>query len=446
MKRINVRTVFQFLFLGALTTVFFSCNGSAGPTPVTIDLSGAQSLFTVLQGTSSSGLTLKDTSSEEALGQLRKILADGTIQPVIYQDDNGQKVAAKVVPSQVFVGPDDKVYITFLNRGVLVGGKQCYLVRGTTGGPLECIGPDNGFNTFNGSTSNPTEAFNKNPPASQFDASNNFYYLADYHNPWSLKKLSPTGVITDFLKMNDEVGVAGFNVAPDGTIIFSGTTPSTLNTFLRKTTPAGGVVNLPGINFLENLLIAASGDIFSGLTRLPASTGWTTSESIILPMLTVDNNQQALVTSAGGGEDSSLLHDSFLEDTSGNVYEVIGDSAKRMYRVYPGTPVAVSPATDKVTFSRTSGNLLYYAGTDSSNKNIFRRIDLTDPTFPETDLLKGADIEVYRFQVWSTGNILFGGLRLSDNQLIIGEIDGKTLDITVKTTTTTRIDELVLIQ
>lgn len=428
------------LWILVVVMAFTASCGGGSSTSVTIDLSGAQALFTVSQADSSASQAAK-TTPEESLGYLRKILADGTIQPVIYEDSSGNRVASSATPNKVFVGMDGKIYIVFGGE-VLANGEPCFLVRGTTDGPLECFDSQD---LFEGD--DPGIIFStvlETIDSSKFDSQNNFYYKVQIGSAIKIKikALSTNGIVTDKMSFS-EVGIHSFAVAPDGTLFFKGQTGATGDSFFRRSTPEGGVANMDIDNFssVNNFIVLSDGDLFvaaSDVLHYTAASSWSSPETIVLSGLSLPKSEK-IVTSLGTSGNT------LCEDTSGNVYLWYSPSSQ-IFKIYPGTPVPVTPSDENVTLGKTSGNFLYYAGTDSSNKNIFKRIDLTDPNFQPTDLIGGADIEVYRLQVWSNGNILFGGLRLSDNQLILGEIDGTTLDLTVRTTTTTRIDELVLIQ
>ena len=120
-----------------ITIISCSSTSNTSDIPnVTIDISDAQALFIISENSSS---TLKlQTSSEEALGTLRKIMIDGTIQPVISYDIEGQTAAFPIIETGLFVGLDNKVYIIFSQPGVVVQGKNCYFVRSTVDGEIEC--------------------------------------------------------------------------------------------------------------------------------------------------------------------------------------------------------------------------------------------------------------------------------------------------------------------
>lgn len=441
-----------FLFLVGCTS------GSARP-DISIDLSDAQALFSVSSDTEAT--LIKKTTSEEALGVLRKLMSDGSIEPVILENSN----ASSVKPSSpIFIGPDGRVYMTF--ERVTVDGEDCRLVRVTTdSGEMECYGPHNGIGD------NTTELFPSGDkdtadgfdfPSNHFDNEGNFYFLHWENNSSGellniIKKLSPSGEISTVIEYPYfEIRMEQYLVLQDGTIIYSTGATS------RRTTADGGIENLD-FDISAGDIVASNGDLllynssFSTVTRV-VSNGSEMTEEEIFPVVEDEaevDELLALVTSAGTG------FGSILEDQSGNIYvllDVDNGTNGSIYRIYPGEPVLVSSmqsvvegnenesGSGSITLARTAGNYLYFSGVDSDNNNIFHRVDLTDDTFPETDLLQGEDIEVFRFQVWSNGNILFGGLRFSDNQLILGEIDGESLEISVKTTTSTRVDDLVLLQ
>lgn len=252
-----------------------------------------------------------------------------------------------------------------------------------------------------------------------------------------------TDLITDYMYLSD------FLVLPDGSVITTGQTKSTGSQWTRRVAPQGGLQTIAPeqMQFLDRY---PDGNVYMG-------GFWSQYSLAVGRFLTATNQLDTKYwigsSSAEPAADFYFDRDAFCSDgqaatragfcqgngamlrdsattSDGQVFVIAGSGANNILaRYYPGLvfpDIAIRP-----TAVVAAGRKLVLAGLSGTGQNV---ISIYDPASDEAATVVGPDneIEAYHFSYSPSRNeVLFDGLRFSDNTYVLGRIDMDTNAVTV---------------
>lgn len=382
----------------------------------------------IFQTSNAVGIALPATGS--AGSGLLAVNRDGTVVDAV---SNG------TAPIQDFYSaPNYRVYVTFRTATALtLGATPCVLAE---------VNPDTGVPTcvdseLSSISLTPTMFGRGNSPV-QFDVAGNIYYLGSLNVNGSTPKQALRKYVNGNVVslINDNITINDFVVLPDGSTLLSGTTASTGATWLRKLSPAGAlstISNTANTSFMRKF---ADGNIYIGQT---GSSGgvilrWITSAGQLdpRPWMTMQLNSDAYFYvgqicltgwtkypgfCGGSGIQLSALFNFGTERTLG-IVGMSGTAGANLIQYYP-TVEFTNTVLKSITLAISVNNKLILAGTTEAGVNSLTVYDPT--TFQETVVVDQTnEVEVYNLTyIASTNRIMFNGLRFSDNQFVLGEVE-----------------------
>ena len=332
-----------------------------------------------------------------------------------------------------YSAPNGRVYVVF-NSSVPIeqGGTPCALAEVNSGtGGVTCV--DTALSSVAmGMIGTPGIT---NPPI-QFDGQGNIYYTGTLNSKFALRK-SVNGVVTSLI--NDNISLQDFLVLDDGSVLMKGSTMMPPTAWFRRLSPTSSLSNLLPSGSVPtfmtrfpdgNVYIGAPSDNMSplGVRRYNVASGTLESKYWIafgLGMKTTFDayyftNSVCPLTGSNKFCQMSSAPPSKLFVTSDN--RVLAVVNRGLAQFYPNLALA-NTIVDSITVSQQVNNKLILAGTDSSGTNV---LTVYDPsTFQETVIVDETNqVEIYSVAyIESTGKLMFNGLRFSDNQVVVGEVD-----------------------
>ena len=373
------------------------------------------------------GLALPDSSSQRPTSGMYAVNADGTTVDSLMPGS----LAAAV--RDFYSAPNGRFYVTFVSATALVqGGPTCVLaeVDATTGIPT-CVDST----ISNVALTGMAGSYDQSAPV-QFDDAGNIYYTGTMNGKFVLRK-SVNGVVTSLI--NDNIWMQSFVVMGDGSVLINGTTTSSSTQWFRKVSPTNSLSSLvpqsSRVNFVKKF---PDGNVYFGLDqggngvrRYLAASGtvdpryWigypgSDGDSNAYNLFSIFFTKVAGVVSAPRPSSVERLATS----AGGHVVGVLGccNTGGALYHFYP-SPQRGNTALVKITSLLAIGNKFVLAGEDENGTNM---LTLYDPaTFQETVIIDSSnEVEVYSVgYVESSNKLIFNGLRFSDNQVVIGEVD-----------------------
>lgn len=387
-----------------------------GPNDVIFQTSNAVGIALPATGASGSGLLA--------------VNRDGTVVDAV---SNG------TAPIQDFYSaPNNRVYVTFRTPTALTTGETpCVLAE---------VNPDTGVPTCVDSALSsirltPTMYGRGNNPV-QFDASGNIYYLGSLNvnggTPKQVLRKYVNGAVVSLI--NDNITINDFVVLPDGSTLLSGTTASTGSTWLRKLSPVGGLSTISNASQTTFMRKFADGNVYIGLIgsgsgsiiRYISATGqmdpkpWTTMQPngeayfnvVHLCWPNMFKNQGFC---SGSGIQLSALFNFGSEKTLA-IVGMGGTNGANLIQYFP-TVETTNTILKNITLAISVNNKLVLAGISESGVNSLTVYDPT--TYQETVVVDQTnEVEVYNLTyIAATNRIMFNGLRFSDNQFVLGEVE-----------------------
>jgi len=387
-----------------------------GPNDVIFQTSNAVGIALPATGASGSGLLA--------------VNRDGTVVDAV---SNG------TAPVQDFYSaPNNRVYVTFRTATALTSGATpCVLaeVNPDTGVP-SCI--DDALSSIR---LTPTMFGRGNSPV-QFDSAGNIYYLGSQNvnggSPKQVLRKYVNGNVVSLI--NDNITINDFVVLPDGSSLLYGATASTNATWLRKLSPAGGlssISNSANIYFMRKF---ADGNIYIGQFANGGASiiRWITATSQIdpKPWSTTMMNADAYFNVAylcwqnsskypGFCSGSGVAVSALFNFGSGRTLATVGNggtAGSNLFQFFP-TVESTNTILKNVTLAISVNSKLILAGLTESGVN---SLTVYDPeTGQETVVVDQTnEVEVYNLTyIAATNRIMFNGLRFSDNQFVLGEVE-----------------------
>jgi len=370
------------------------------------------------------GVATIDSQDVGATSGLVAVTATGTIRDALLSGN------AKI--DKVMTTTTGDYYVLFSNATALSSDAlPCLLARVnyTTGTPT-CI--DNELNQIQWE-----EDEMRHGSAIQFDENGNIFYIGTLTNgKTALRKYSNgtvTNLVADNIRLND------FFVLSDGSVIASGTTESTSARWTRLISANGSIKNLMAGQDTSFINKFSDGKIYMG--TYDSTTGWNIRR--------MNSGSNAMETKYWFSDVTGKTNYNYLDYCDGKqfsmgfcstngalvqrIFNVLGKktfgivgtsngSGYDLVQYYP-TLKAATTSVDRITLSQTVISNVLLAGTTASGTNTLTIYDTGSDS--ETVLMDASnEIEIYNMNyVASTNMIMFDGLRFSDNEYVIGQVD-----------------------
>jgi hypothetical protein len=268
----------------------------------------------------------------------------------------------------------------------------------------------------------------------QFDASGAIYY-SGYTIPTGgqsghtvLRKFDGS-TIRDLITGN--VWVQSFAVAPNGTVVVTGQTTSTNTVWTRRISPSGSLATLENgsVNFTS---VFPDGNVYMGTSSNSGSV-----ERYLTASDQMDSRPW-IADATSGANPYNDAHPVWCPDQQfsciggwnsinwsysspdGSEYVTTGSmDGSALAQYFPKVQLLPSQVK-RIGVAAGVGNQIALAGTDTNSRNV---LTLVNPADSSERQLIGPDneIEIYHLEyVASSNEILFDGLRFSDNQYVVG--------------------------
>lgn len=367
-------------------------------------------------------------------------------------DDNGFQ--APVVSEDIKVrnfqfDPWGKLYVVLQEKQQLRDGNHYILIKvNPETGETEGIDPSLEGLVWNERSTSPNI---------QFDQYGNIYYFAEawVNDKWErvLRKYVNANNIEDII--NDNIEIFHWIVRNNGTIVIVGKTISLGETWLRKISPkvAGVDARVENIaepdwgwwewgwmaKFPDDLIyvtLRGSWAELDGIYRLAddlhrllptdadvpyIGNGWEKPNSLYkLEDITAGHSDEYVRGILE--EDRGRMMINIETDSNNQVYGLAGhygNKYRTVIKLYPGPPEIIEPPLiDRASLMAVSLDQLIIAGFDNWSGRY--KLLLYDPVTTNTINLMTDNIEIYHLDALSNGWILFDGLNMETNDVIIG--------------------------
>ena len=383
------------------------------PSSVVFDFSDAVALATPESNTNQSGFY-----KVNAAGEAENPLINGSI-----------------VVSNYFIAPNDRVYAILQTKTALVtDGVACLLVS---------IERESGIPTCVDSTLDNIQqgmGINTNPSV-QFDDEGNIYYLGSASGSTILRK-SVQGASVDLINGNQSL--SDFLVVGNGDVLLAGATQSSGTSWVRKLSAAGSLSTLiSGVNatFIKkfadgNIWMGGWGSKGSFVARYIVSSGtmapkypfgWShLGKPVEVALDGLDGpclNSLSMINQAFCGPSGAQIREYFNIEGTNQTWVVAGWSGSSAQLVrYTPTLLLADTMYSAISIARNVGKTLVLSGVNANDVNILSLYD--SATGNQTVIFDGSnEIEIYDMEyVPATGELLFSGLRFSDNRYVVGRV------------------------
>jgi hypothetical protein len=284
----------------------------------------------------------------------------------------------------------------------------------------------------------------KNPPI-QFDAQGGIFYLGKANGKDVLRR-SVDGVVTDLVNADNIsftsiMGDADFLALPDGSALLSGMTMATYAQWVRRILPTGGIQTIasavPGF-----MKFFPDGNVYMGMYGANDDVG---IKRYLTATTRVDDRYWLTSNVNGIQRDGYFSSDVFCQgadwQTNSAFCQMVGVGVRKfftnsdnvvvgqlggiqgagLFEYFPAVR-ALTTSLKGISIAEGAGNRIILAGITNSGANSLVVHDTL--TGAETPLLSSGDeIEIYHLSYRpSTDQILFDGLRFSDNKVVIGQV------------------------
>jgi hypothetical protein len=336
--------------------------------------------------------------------------------------------------SKVLTTSAGDYYVLFSRATALTnGGQQCLLARVNyaTGAPT-CI--DNELNQIQWD-----ENEMRHGAAIQFDGNGNVFYIGTLTNGKTALRKYSNGAVTNLIA--DNIYLNDFLVLSNGSVIVSGTTSSTNARWTRLISANGSIKNLMAgqdtsfmHKFADGRIYMGGNDNVAGWNIRRMDSGSSAMESRYWYQDNWPSNATHTAQEYCDGEKVSRFSRGFCSTGGALVQRIFNVLGKKTFGIvgtsgdydlvqYYPTLKAATTSVDRITLSQTVISNVLLAGTTASGTNTLTIYDTGSDS--ETVLMDASnEIEIYNMNyVASTNVIMFDGLRFSDNQYVIGQVD-----------------------
>jgi hypothetical protein len=379
---------------------------------------------------------------------LQTVQADGQLAPAV--------TSGSAPISHFLIGPDGKVYVVFstpvnlANTSQYSFGSGCVLAEiDPSSGAPRCV--DSSLSVINWDIG---EYHGGSAPI-QFDSSGAIYYSGSTTTGQTVLRRFDGSTIRNLI--TDNVMLNSFAVALNGTVVITGSTTSTGATWTRRVSPSGSLASLAnsGVNFTS---VFPDGNVYMGTSTPWSVARYVTASDHMDPEPWIADSTNPAVANeyfdahslcASPTPSSSnfcMSAGAFTKwsygSPDGHEYVVTGSvNGGGLAQYYPTVKLLPSEVT-AINVAAGVGNDVALAGTNGNGQNV---LTLLDPaTGAERELIgPNNEIEIYHLNYGAHRNeILFDGLRFSDNQYVVGEYNLSTGQLTVSATLSSKLTDL----
>jgi len=408
-----------------------SCQKSTVPakTPLRFNFSGAVAL--AKRGSATTASRRASAAASEASSNVSAVLPSGQLRDAV--------VSGSVSVSDFYVAPNGKIYVVFAYPvnldNVGASGPSCLLAQiDTASGIPSCV--DSTITSVTWKT--------KNPPI-QFDAQGGIFYLGKANGKDVLRR-SIDGVVTDLVNADNIgftsiMGDADFLALPDGSVLLSGMTMATYAQWVRRILPTGGIRTIAS-SVPVFMKFFPDGNVYMGMYGVNEEMG---IKRYLTATNQLDDRYWLASNTNGIQRDGYFRVEGFCQgtdwQTNSAFCQMVGVGVRKfftnsddvvigqlggiqgagLFEYFP-TVRALTTSLKGISFAEGAGNRIILAGITGSGANSLVVHDTL--TGAETPLLSSGDeIEIYHLSYRpSTDQILFDGLRFSDNKVVIGQV------------------------
>lgn len=346
------------------------------------------------------------------------------------------------------------------NNGVLVdavvsGNISARLIKvGPTGKTYIALTPVNladttlasdqcGFLEVDEATGIPTCVDNtiQNVAEVEFDHNGNVYYTGNTPSDYRtvLRKWNGSTV----RNLTSEADLRGFVVMPDGYVVLSGYTAATGSAWTRLVSPSGSLSNIFSGAKAQFAALYPDGNVYMGMwgpdqfgiRRLLADSKtvdpvyWTGAAINNIPQLEtyfpVNDFCTPLIDAFCGSFGTIVTNTVITQDGKVLVQAGSPGQGQVLMQYWPEVKY-LTTSVAKVAVMKPADDRLFIAGTNASGDNIAALYDPT--TNSEREVIGvGNQIEIYNASYSAAARkVFFDGLRFSDNQRVVGEVNVDT--------------------
>lgn len=422
--------------------------GPINQAPLRINIAGAKGLAKADGAISSFlGSGLRSVLAGDA-SQVRYATTGSTLAAVTETGALRDAITSGSIQINNFVvAANGKAYITGSGSGMYIDGNmmngQCVLIEVSAASDVPtCIqgNPNNVGNNWFSMTWYGNHTNNTNP-AIQVDAAGSIYYSGNSGQSTVLRKWT-NGVTKDII--SDNTYIRDFVVLPNGDVVASGETQSLGTSWIRLYPAAGGVRNIESSAYGSFMRKFADGNLYYGLNGEIRTFDTQSLTRRTNPWFGGTNPVHVPVTvcptSGCSGISSPRKMVQLLDDSvyslahSGNGFGVS--------KVYPTVAEVVPGAVVDAKIIGSAGTNVAIAGLDSNGS---QTLEIYNPsTNGYTTLLSSNnEVEIAALSYRATGNqLVFSGLRFSDNRTVVGTVDLNTNSISFGVATTSKLYDL----
>lgn len=380
------------------------------------NFSDATLLLSHSESLSSNALTT-DSSTANVEIILDKISIGGQVTPAITLveeevDEESSSETEEIVPSAIkaiVTNTNGNIYIVYEYAFYYDGENLCAFFKVTSENSADCV--DGEVTSISNANTN-----------IQFADSDTIFYQATalidgaYQN--ILRKQIADGTVTDIT--NEYIAVLEYTPLSDGSVIVYGLTKTTAMRFLRHYQTDNSINEwLIDENLVINKLFRTSDETIYVSGYWPESDGYKHGISKINPesssLTTVLINQSVNTDPDYDGYQVDKFYETedgaiyFLEDNA--IFKLSPGDAKQVYSV--NTIIKTESLSSTVTIS----------GVEAASTHVFEQFSFTDESTNDLFSAVSDEIEIYDFALDADGLVYFTGLRFSDNQVVVGQID-----------------------
>ena len=452
------------------------------PTPLRFDLNGAIGLAVTGNGTSASAAAVTPASmsatpqataastsaspsavtpvSTGAAPQvatagatdLQKVYANGQLAPAV--------TSGSASISHVLVGPGGRVYVVFSTPVNLdntspfaFGGTRCVLAQvDPSSGVPTCV--DSSMSMINWNIG----SYSGGSAPIQFDSSGAIYYSGGTNTGQMVLRKFDGSSIRNLV--TDNVSLRSFAVAPNGTVVVSGNTMSTNAAWTRAISPTGTVTPLlpnsaAGFTSAANFTsVFPDGNVYMGtysnsgpavVRYLTAAPGQIDMTPWIANSTSASNNAQPVWCPNNDYCSGSWANIKWqYSSPDGHEYVVTGTTNDGQLAEYDQPVRLLNSEVKTINVAAGVGNQIALAGTTADGTtNVLTLVNPAGNGSEQELIGANNQIEIYHLNYGAHRNeILFDGLRFSDNQYVVGEYNLSTGQLTVSATLSSKLTDL----
>jgi hypothetical protein len=411
--------------------------------PLRITIAGAKGLAKVTGGISS----LRNFATDSDLGgignNIRLANGESTLAAVSPTGELRNAITSGSIDIQNFVvASNGKAYISSWNAYIdgNHSSSPCILIEVSAASDVPvCIQYQNYGVGDSFSMSWYGNYLNTYNPSIQVDGAGAVYY-SGYKGSSAVLRKSAGGVITDII--SDNVSIQDFLVIPNGDVIVSGYTQSLGTSWLRLYAANGSVrpiENSASVAFMREF---SDGNVYFGLNSEVKIFDTTTQAKRSTPYFAWSNalNNAPEVCPSGGC--LGLPYPKRIAELSDDSVYSLSQSENRVFKLYPSVVEFSRGAVTDAKIIGSAGTRLAIAGLDT---NSAQTLELYDPANSSYLTILGSsnEIEISSLSFRpSTNELVFSGLRFSDNKTVVGTVNLSNNDVKIGVATSSKLYDL----